>query len=38
MGGVDKGLVTIDGTPLIEQLLEQLLPHTSRIIINANRN
>ncbi|MDX1803381.1 MAG: NTP transferase domain-containing protein [Alcanivorax sp.] len=37
MGGVDKGLVDIDGHPLIEHLL-LALPPARHCIISANRN
>jgi molybdopterin-guanine dinucleotide biosynthesis protein A len=38
LGGRDKGLVTIEGRPLIEHVIAALAPHVSAIIINANRN
>ena len=38
MNNQDKGLVLVNGTPLIENLLEKISVKTSNIIINANRN
>ena len=38
MGGADKGLVEVDGKPLVAHLLDNLLPGPSRIVISANRN
>lgn len=38
MGGVDKGLVKLDGKPLIEHVLQRLQPQVPHIIISANRN
>ena len=38
MGGVDKGLVTLNNRPLIEYVLDSLKSQTRHIIINANRN
>lgn len=38
MGGRDKGLLDYKGKPLIEHLLERLLPQTDKILISANRN
>lgn len=38
MGGKDKGLVELNGTPLIELVQRKLLPQTDSIVINANRN
>ncbi|MBI3777177.1 MAG: molybdenum cofactor guanylyltransferase [Gammaproteobacteria bacterium] len=38
MGGVDKGLVLLDGKPLVEHVLHRLEPQVSSIIISANRN
>lgn len=38
MGGADKGWVTWDGRPLVEQVLEHLQPQVAELIINANRN
>ncbi|GHD28428.1 molybdenum cofactor guanylyltransferase MobA [Parahalioglobus pacificus] len=38
MGGVDKGLVDIDGRPLIAATIERLRPQASTIVISCNRN
>ncbi|MCD1125663.1 molybdenum cofactor guanylyltransferase MobA [Jinshanibacter sp. LJY008] len=38
MGGTDKGLVTIGGTPLYLHVLTRLKPQVESIIISANRN
>ncbi|MDH5190593.1 MAG: molybdenum cofactor guanylyltransferase [Gammaproteobacteria bacterium] len=37
MGGVDKGLVELDGKPLIAHAIEHLKPQVGSIIISANR-
>ncbi len=38
MGGQDKGLVEVNGRPMVEYVLAVLRPQVSRIVINANRN
>lgn len=38
MGGKDKGLVEVDGKPLVAHLLAHLDPRPARIVISANRN
>lgn len=38
MGGADKGLVELDGKPLVAHLLANLSPPPNRIVISANRN
>lgn len=38
MGGVDKGLVEIAGRPMIEHVLDALVPQVGPVFINANRN
>jgi molybdopterin-guanine dinucleotide biosynthesis protein A len=38
MGGVDKGLQPLHGTPLVEHVLARLSPQVDEIIINANQN
>jgi molybdenum cofactor guanylyltransferase len=38
MGGVDKGLVDLDGRPLCRHVLDRLAPQVGPIIINANQN
>lgn len=38
MGGVDKGLVPLQGKPMVEWVLERLRPQVADIAINANQN
>lgn len=38
MGGRDKGLIPLNGRPLIEYVIEALAPQVGSIVINANRN
>ncbi len=38
MGGVDKGLVMLDGRPLIAHVLARLAPQVGDVLINANQN
>jgi molybdenum cofactor guanylyltransferase len=38
MGGVDKGLVPLDGRPMVEHVLARLLPQVGTLLINANQN
>lgn len=38
MGGQDKGLVTVAGTPMVEHVLRTVKPLVERCVINANRN
>ena len=38
MGGVDKGLQTLDGVPLARIALERLAPQVGRLMVNANRH
>lgn len=38
MGGVDKGLQLLHGTPLVEHVLRRLTPQVGSVLINANRN
>jgi molybdenum cofactor guanylyltransferase len=38
LGGRDKGLVTLQGRPLVEYVIAALAPQVSGIVINANRN
>ncbi len=38
MGGRDKGLVEVDGRPMIEYVLKALRPQVQALLINANRN
>ena len=38
MGGIDKGLVKLDGRPLVEHVIQRLQPQVPDIIISANRS
>ena len=38
MGGLDKGLVTLDGNPMVSYVCERLGRQCNRLVINANRN
>ena len=38
MGGNDKGLAEFRGRPLIEHVIDAILPQVDGLIINANRN
>jgi molybdenum cofactor guanylyltransferase len=38
MGGQDKGLIELDGKPMVEHVLAILKPQVSGIVINANRS
>ncbi len=38
LGGVDKGLVTLHGKPLIEHVIAVLQPQVGGMLISANRN
>ena len=38
MGGTDKGLVTLEGRPMISYIIDALGPQVDTILINANRN
>tara|TARA_R110002049_G_scaffold13509_2_gene58521 strand:- start:156695 stop:157285 length:591 start_codon:yes stop_codon:yes gene_type:complete len=38
MGGIDKGLVTLEGRPMISYIIDTLRPQVNSILINANRN
>ena len=38
MGGVDKGLVVLDGKPMVAHVITRLAPQVGAIIVNANRN
>lgn len=38
MGGADKGLVEIDGKPMVVFVVEALEPQTAAVVVNANRN
>lgn len=38
MGGVDKGLVELDGRPMIAHVTERLAPQVGALVVNANQN
>ncbi len=38
MGGIDKGLMTWRGRPMVETLVEAIAPQVDAVLINANRN
>ncbi|ACL73210.1 molybdenum cofactor guanylyltransferase MobA [Thioalkalivibrio sulfidiphilus] len=38
MGGEDKGLLLLNGRPLVEHVIERLRPQVSSLLVNANRN
>jgi molybdopterin-guanine dinucleotide biosynthesis protein A len=38
LGGVDKGLVSLHGRPLIEYAIDALRPQVGALLISANRN
>jgi molybdenum cofactor guanylyltransferase len=38
MGGSDKGLLLLDGRPMIEHVIDALVPQLDALMISANRN
>jgi molybdopterin-guanine dinucleotide biosynthesis protein A len=38
MGGVDKGLVDLDGRPMAAHVLARLVPQVGEVLVNANQN
>jgi hypothetical protein len=38
MGGVDKGLVELNGRPMVAHVLSRLAPQVGDVLINANQN
>jgi molybdopterin-guanine dinucleotide biosynthesis protein A len=38
MGGVDKGLLELDGRPMAAHVLSRLAPQVGEVLINANQN
>jgi molybdopterin-guanine dinucleotide biosynthesis protein A len=38
MGGVDKGLQSLRGRPMVEWVLERLAPQVTEVILNANQH
>jgi len=37
MGGIDKGLVSLKGQPMVKHVIQRLSPQVGKILINANR-
>jgi molybdopterin-guanine dinucleotide biosynthesis protein A len=37
MGGIDKGLVSLHGKPLVQHVIERVEPQVNEVLINANR-
>ena len=38
MGGQDKGLIELAGSPMVQHILDAIAPQVGKVIINANRN
>ncbi|MGD8577145.1 MAG: NTP transferase domain-containing protein, partial [Thiohalophilus sp.] len=38
MGGHDKGLLEVNGRPMVLHIRDQLKPQVDQLLINANRN
>ena len=38
MGGIDKGLLELQGKPMVRHVIEALQPDVGTLLINANRN
>lgn len=38
MGGLDKGLVDLDGRPMVAHAIARLAPQVAAIVVNANQN
>ena len=38
MGGIDKGLVSINGRPMVNYVIDALRPQVATLLLNANRN
>lgn len=38
MGGMDKGLIPLNGKPMVEHIIEAIRPQVGALVINANRN
>jgi molybdopterin-guanine dinucleotide biosynthesis protein A len=38
MGSIDKGLVPLDGEPMVQHVLAQLRPQVQHLLISANQN
>ncbi len=38
LGGIDKGLLPIDGVPLVQRVAQRLAPQVDSLLVSANRN
>ena len=38
MGHIDKGLVPLDGVPMVQHVIKRLQPQVQHLLINANQN
>ena len=38
MGGMDKGLIPLNGKPMVEHIIDAVRPQVGTLLINANRN
>lgn len=38
MGGVDKGLVELEGRPMVQHVIDRLAPQVGALVVNANQN
>lgn len=38
MGGEDKGLLLLDGQPLVQHIIKRIAPQVDELLINANRH
>ncbi len=38
MGGIDKGLIPLNGKPMVEHIINAISPQVGTLVINANRN
>lgn len=38
MGGEDKGLVVLNGRPMVEHVMARLRPQVGQVVVSANRN
>lgn len=38
MGGIDKGLIDLNGKPLVQHLIDRIAPQVDEVLISANRH
>lgn len=38
MGGMDKGLMPLHGKPMVQHVLERMVPQVDELLVNANQN